>query len=140
MKAMSGAEIRIERGRVRRGSLTSAPITAQSSSPAKANAIDAQRLSLGLLTQVRDQARGVHRGGRGAGEERVGAKADEQDSREVGPQRAEVLEPAPGAHAYDVEGTASQSAASVAGSTYVQLSASPSARVRWHRSPPPRWT
>jgi hypothetical protein len=42
---MNGAEIRIDRGRVRRGSFTSPPSTAQSSSPAKAKAIEAHRLS-----------------------------------------------------------------------------------------------
>ncbi len=42
---MSGADSRMDRGRVRRGSRTSSPRMAESSSPAKAKAIEAQRLS-----------------------------------------------------------------------------------------------
>ena len=56
---MSGAEMKIERGSVRRGSFTSPPITAQSSSPAKAKAIEAQRLSSEQVAEVRHERCGV---------------------------------------------------------------------------------
>src|SRR6266478_433903 len=47
--AINGAEMRIERGRLRRGFSTSSPIVEANSSPANANAIEASRFNAGTL-------------------------------------------------------------------------------------------
>ena len=109
--------MKIERGSVRRGILTSPPITAHSSSPANAKAIEAQRLSSERSPRSGTSDCAVIGVAAGAGERRVHAERDQHDAGEVGADRAEVLQPLPVRTPTMLSATASQSAASVAGST-----------------------
>ena len=115
---MNGAEIRIDR----EGAPGILDLAAQHRAKLQSREGESDRgpqIEPGAAAQVGDQRLQRHRGRRWTGEEGIGAETHQQDAREIGPQRARVLQPAPGAKADDVErnGTASQSATRVAGRT-----------------------
>ena len=85
--------------------------------PAKAKAIEAQRFSSDSVAESREERRGDSAAWPTVGSARHGAQGRQKESGDIGAERADILQPAPGLEAHDIEPHRQPECDSVAGRT-----------------------